>query len=112
MKRALKLLLLVPVVVVIVALSVANRDPVTFSIDPFGGSDPAFSFEVPLYWLLFAAGALGVLIGGVATWARQSKWRRAARQEHAEIERMKRERDRPRSGTGSLPSPADRQPIA
>ena len=110
MKRALKLLLLVPVVVVIVALSVANRHAVVFSIDPFGAGDPAFTYEIPLYWLLFAAAAIGVLIGGVATWAGQSKWRRAARHEHAEVEKMKRERER--APTPPLPSPADRQPVA
>ncbi len=112
MKRAIKLLLLIPVVVVVVALSVANRHSVTFSIDPFGGNDPTFSYSIPLYWLLFAALAVGVVIGGVAAWAGQSKWRRAARHEHAEIERIKREQERPRSQASTLPSPSDRQPVA
>lgn len=112
MKRAVKLILLIPIVVVVVALSVANRGSVTFSVDPFGGDDPALSFQIPLYWLLFAALAIGVLIGGVATWIGQSKWRRAARHDHAEIERLKRDRERSRSGTTSLPLPADRQPVA
>ncbi|MHA1559055.1 MAG: LapA family protein [Alphaproteobacteria bacterium] len=112
MKRAFRLLLLVPVVVVIVALSVANRGSVIFSIDPFGGNDPAFSFSAPLYWLLFAAVGLGILIGGIATWARQSKWRRTARLEHAEIERIKREREQARTEAVSLPSHVDRRPIA
>lgn len=112
MKRAFRLLLLVPVVVVIVALSVANRGSVIFSIDPFGGDDPAFSFSVPLYWLLFAAAGVGVLIGGIATWAKQSKWRRAARLEHAEMERIKREREHERPPVVSLSSHVDRQPAA
>ncbi len=112
MKRAIKLILLIPVVVLLVALSVANRGQVTFSIDPFGGDDPALSFDIPLYWLLFAAAAIGVLIGGVATWIGQSKWRRAARQDHAEIERLKRDRERSRATATALPLPADRQPVA
>ena len=79
MKRAIKLTLLIPVVAIIVALSVANRGPVEFSLDPFNGEDPALSASIPLYWLLFGAAALGVLIGGTATWLGQSKWRRTAR---------------------------------
>jgi len=112
MRRAIKLLLLVPVVVIIIALSVANRGSVNLSIDPFGGSDPEFSFSVPLYWLLFAAGGMGVLIGGIATWTRQSKWRRAARLEHAEVDRIKREREQERTQAIPLPSQDDRQPVA
>jgi uncharacterized integral membrane protein len=112
MKRAVKLILLIPVVVLLVALSVANRAPVVFSLDPFGGDDPALSFEIPLYWLLFAAAAIGLLVGGVATWIGQSKWRRAARHDHAEIERLRREGERSRSAPTSLPLPADRQPVA
>ncbi|MGD9737787.1 MAG: LapA family protein [Bauldia sp.] len=105
MKRALKLLLLLPIVIVVVALSVANRHTVLFSVDPFAETDPALSVNVPLFWLLFGALAIGVLLGGVAAWLRQGKWRRAARHDHAELERMKRTAEPPR--TVALP-PVDR----
>ncbi len=112
MKRAFKLILIIPVAVIVVALSVANRHSVVFSIDPFGGDDPAFSYTIPLFWLLFGALAVGVIAGGVATWIGQSKWRRAARNDRAEIERTKRDKDRAQSSTSTLPIPADRQPAA
>jgi hypothetical protein len=91
MSRSAKLVLLIPVAIVVVALSIANRQHVTFSIDPFGDPDPALSVSLPLYWLLFAAIAIGVLTGGSAAWLRQRRWRRAARHDHAEIERLRRE---------------------
>jgi uncharacterized integral membrane protein len=112
MKRAIKLILLIPIVAILVALSVANRAPVEFSLDPFGGDDPVLSAPIPLYWLLFGAAVFGVVIGGMATWIGQSKWRRAARHDHSEVERMKRDAERARGGPTALPLPGDRQPIA
>jgi uncharacterized membrane protein YciS (DUF1049 family) len=90
MKRALRFVLLLPVVILAVALSIANRHDVLFSLDPFAEGEPAVSVTVPLYWLLFGAVAIGVLFGGVAAWLRQSRWRKAARRDRAELERMRR----------------------
>jgi len=49
----------------IVVLAVANRAPVTLVLDPFG-ADPAMVLTLPLYALVFAALAAGVVIGGLA----------------------------------------------
>jgi uncharacterized integral membrane protein len=106
MKRAVRLLLLAPIIIVAVAIAVANRHRVTFSLDPFAEANPALSVEVPLFWLLIGALILGVLLGGIATWLRQGKWRKAARRDHAELERAKRAADRNRPPT-ALPSPAE-----
>ena len=106
MKRAAKLLLLVPIIIIAVAIAVANRHRVTFSLDPFAEANPALSLDLPLFWLLFGALAIGVLLGGIATWLRQGKWRKAARRDHAELERAKRAADRNRPPT-ALPSPAE-----
>jgi uncharacterized integral membrane protein len=108
MKRAAKLLLLIPIVVVAVAIAVANRHRVTFSLDPFAEANPALSIDLPLFWLLFAALVLGVLLGGVATWLRQGKWRKAARRDHAELERAQRAAERNRPPT-ALPAPEERR---
>ncbi|MGV8839584.1 MAG: LapA family protein [Bauldia sp.] len=89
MKRALRFLLLLPIVIIAVALSIANRHEVLFSLDPFAEGAPAVSVTVPLYWLLFGAVALGVVFGGVAAWLRQGRWRKAYRRDHAEVERMR-----------------------
>jgi hypothetical protein len=70
---------------------VANREIVTVSIDPFSATQPALSFTMPLFVLIFVLVILGVLIGGVAAWLRQSKWRRNSRRLEGEIEALRRE---------------------
>jgi len=94
MRRFLFLVVLLPVTVAAIAVSVANRGTVTFSLDPFGVTAPEWSVTAPLFALLFAALALGVLIGGVATWTRQHKWRQAARSERANAQRLRQEVER------------------
>ena len=63
-----------------------------------------------MFVLLFAALAIGVVIGGVAAWLGQSKWRFAARLERSNIARLRREVERLRSlsGRGPLPPTYDR----
>ncbi|MCW5697031.1 MAG: LapA family protein [Bauldia sp.] len=111
MGRAARLLLIVPVAVVVVLVAIANRHPVVFSVDPLGETAPGLSVEVPLYWILFAALALGILIGGAATWVGQSKWRRMARHDHSEVERLRREAQRP-PAAASLSGADQRRPVA
>ena len=82
-----------PAAIVVVALAVANRQMVAFSIDPFSTSDPVFATEVPLFVLLLAAVFVGIICGGIASWLSQGKWRRAAREARAEGTRLKHERE-------------------
>lgn len=109
MRRFLILLILAPLAAVIVFFSVANRGPITVSLDPFHGDAPAIAFSAPLFVLLFAALILGLLIGGIAAWARQSRWRRAARKAEYEAERLRAEaaRARPAATVATLPSARD-----
>ena len=79
MKKFLTWLFWAPIAFILIALSVANRKIVTFSLDPISTSDPLLSFDVPLFLLLLAAMLTGLFIGGVAAWLNQGKWRRAAR---------------------------------
>jgi uncharacterized integral membrane protein len=89
MRRFLILFVLLPIAIVVVALSVANRGSVTFSLDPIGAAAPGWSASGPLYVFLFAAVTLGIIIGGIATWLRQGRWRHAARTERANTERLR-----------------------
>ena len=90
MIRFLKALVLLPVAVVIMLLAVANRAPVTLSLDPFS-PEPVFSVVLPLYAVLFGAVALGVLVGGVGSWLGQGKTRARARYHRREADRLARE---------------------
>lgn len=90
MRRLITLVVVVPIVILVVALSVANRTPVRLSLDPFNAAQPVIAFEVPLFWLLFAAVALGAVLGGTAAWLRQGRWRRATRRLRAEAGRRDR----------------------
>ena len=85
---------LIPLAIVVVALAVANRQVVTVSFDPFSRTDPAVLLRAPLFVEVFILVIAGVIIGGVASWLRQSKWRRAARQREAELRAARNEIDR------------------
>ena len=77
----------------IVAFAVANRQSVTISFDPFSSASPAYAATVPLFVLIFALLIVGVLVGGVAAWIRQGKWRRTARRLDGEVRTLHQEMD-------------------
>jgi uncharacterized integral membrane protein len=83
----------IPLLVVLIAFAVANRQAVTVSFDPFSSTSPAYAATLPLFAVIFAALILGVLIGGVATWFGQGKWRRSARKRDAELRALQQEID-------------------
>jgi uncharacterized integral membrane protein len=101
MRQFLKALILLPIAIAVVLLAVANRGPVKISFDPFSGAAPEFSATVPLYAALLAALAIGVIIGGIASWTTQSKHRRARRLTQREAQRLRAETERLRARTGS-----------
>ena len=107
--RFILVLILVPVAVVLIALAVANRGMTPFTLDPFNPGNPPLTLELPLFVLLFAALGLGMVIGSLATWLRQGRYRRIARQRGLEAqaarERDARERNRASpSGTALVKS--------
>jgi len=78
-------LVLVPLAIVIIAFAVANRQLVTVSLDPFSADRPAAVVTLPLFALIIVLLILGVVVGGVAAWLRQSQWRRKARRLEREL---------------------------
>ena len=78
--RVLLIVIVVPIAVVLIALAVANRGLVPFTLDPFNPGNPALTLQAPLFVILFLTLALGMIIGSVATWIRQGRYRKAARQ--------------------------------
>jgi uncharacterized integral membrane protein len=101
MVNFVKALILFPLAVMVVLLAVANRGPVTLSLDPFSREAPEITFTLPLFALMFGAVMLGVFIGGMAAWLTQGKHRRAERHYKREARRL-RSQARPGSGGTAL----------
>jgi hypothetical protein len=93
-RKIVSFLILVPLALVLVALSVANKDLVTVSFDPFSAGSPVVALRAPLYVVAFVLLIAGVIVGGSAAWIVQSKWRRAARRAEAELRTAGNEIDR------------------
>ncbi len=104
MQRLLSLLVVLPLSILGVALAVANRRPVTLSLDPFSPDAPALAVQVPLFAIIFAALIVGVLLGGFVTWVRQGRFRREAKLARREQRRMGNGQT-PSSSSLSLPAP-------
>ena len=104
-------LIVVPLAVIIIAFAVANRQMVTVSFDPTSSTNPAYAATVPLFVLIFIIIIVGVVIGGIAAWLRQSPWRRTARKLDADVRALHDELEaiRRRFGTQAPPvQPEDR----
>lgn len=103
MKAFFKALVLVPLAILLVLFSVANRAPVRVSLDPISRDAPLFSVELPLFAVILATLAVGVLIGGLATWLAQGKHRKAARVTRRECQML---RDEAQSLRAAVPDSA------
>ena len=89
MGRILSLLVLVPVAIALISFSVANRQIINLSFDPTGAADPAFAIQLPIFVVIFATLAIGLLLGGIGTWFSQGKHRKLARQKKQEADKWK-----------------------
>lgn len=111
LKRLAKLLIAFPVAIVMVALSVGNRQLVQFALDPFNAKPMIPPLEMPLFVFLISALVAGVIIGGIAVWMTQGHFRRAARAGTAEAKRWQAEAGRltrERDGSAAAASSAAR----
>jgi len=88
MKRLVWAIIGVPVAIILIVLSVANREPVQLRLDPFSAADPAVAYTLPFFLHLFAALILGMAIGGVAVWFGQGRHRREARRERSKAKKF------------------------
>jgi uncharacterized integral membrane protein len=100
-------LVLIPLAVIIVLLAVANRQAVTISLDPFMAEPRVLAVSQPLFVVILSTLIAGVVIGGMASWLRQSKWRRTARRAQAEVRALRAEADalRQRLDSAERPGP-------
>ena len=89
MRKFLAIAVLVPLAIVFVMFAVANREIITVSFDPFDSVHPAFALKLPLFVLILVLVALGVVVGGIAAWLRQHRWRVRARRAEAEARELR-----------------------
>lgn len=111
-RKTISFLVLVPLGLVIVALAVANRQMVTVSFDPFNAAAPAFVLHAPLFVLVFVLVIAGVIIGGIASWLKQGKHRRAVRRTEGELRSAREEIDRLRRELAAREAASGPRPLS
>jgi uncharacterized integral membrane protein len=112
MRKFFSAVVLIPLGLIFVVFAVANRHLVTVSFDPFNSTDPSIAVTLPLFVVIIAVAIAGVAAGGVATWFRQGRWRRAARQHEADARQARAQLADLRSGAAPLRSDPQRLPAA
>lgn len=89
LNRFVLIVVVVPLAVILITLAVANRAMVGVTIDPFNPANAALTWHMPLFvWLLLSL-AIGVIVGSVATWWRQGRYRRLAREKSQEVQQLR-----------------------
>jgi uncharacterized integral membrane protein len=91
LNRIVLVVILVPLAVLLVTLAVANRELVSFTLDPFNPGSAGLTLTLPFFIWLFLALGIGILIGSAATWLRQGHYRRLAKHRGREAETLRRE---------------------
>ncbi|MGN6535669.1 MAG: LapA family protein [Mesorhizobium sp.] len=105
--RVVLVVILVPLAVVLIALAVANREMVAFTVDPFNPGNPSLTVTLPFFIFLFAALGLGMIVGGVVTWIRQGRYRKLARQRRLEAEGLRQAAETRAPQGPALPKPSN-----
>jgi uncharacterized integral membrane protein len=93
MRKLVLVVFTIPLAIILIALSVANRAPVLATLDPFNPGNPALSFSLPLFAIVLAAMMVGVVLGSLLTWVKQGKHRSRAKTEASRADAIKREAD-------------------
>jgi len=99
-------LILVPFGIMFVVFAVANRQTVVISFDPFDQVHPMLAVGLPLFALILFLVVGGVILGGVAAWLGQGKWRWRARHFEAEVRTLRGELDALRRRGSAIERPA------
>ena len=108
-RKILTAIVVLPVAALLVVFAVANREPVILSLDPFSPGAPAWSIQLPLFVVILLSVGIGVIVGGIADWLSQGRYRREARHGKNEVRRLEREaaelRRAQAPASGTLPAP-------
>jgi uncharacterized integral membrane protein len=106
MKKLVNIVVLVPVAIVLVVLSVANRQMVTLALNPFDPADSVLSASAPFFVFLFLAVIFGMIVGSLATWLNQGKYRKRARKEASQAVKWHAEAEKHRTRAETITSQA------
>lgn len=101
-KKIIRVVIFIPIAIVLILLSIANRQSVTLAFNPFDPRDQVLSVSAPFFVYLFIALMLGMIIGSMLTWFSQGKYRERARQTAAESQRWHSEADRQKAKADDL----------
>jgi uncharacterized integral membrane protein len=104
-RKIVTAIVLVPLAIAFITFAVANRQIVVISLDPFDQTHPAIAMSLPLFALILVLIIGGVVVGGIAAWLKQSKWRRAARRAEWEARELRAQVDELKR-RGSMSGPA------
>ena len=98
-KRLIFIVVVLPIALLLVALAVANRQTIALNYNPIQPDFPGHQIAAPMFVFLFAVFVLGMIVGSMATWLKQSRYRRRARAKEAEAEewRFKADKERERA---------------
>ncbi|WP_457797903.1 LapA family protein [Methylocystis sp. S23] len=90
MKSVLRIIVFVPLALIILFFSMANRGAVRIGLDPFAANDASAPYvEAPMFLVVLASMAIGVLAGGVSSWLGHLPVRRAAKVARAEAKKTR-----------------------
>lgn len=106
MTTFLRAIVLLPIALLAILFAIANRAPVTLSLDPFAKGEPEIALAVPLYAIVFAAVVLGVVLGGIGAWLSGARARRSGRASRREANGLKAEAERLRASLAASRGPA------
>ncbi|KQV44222.1 MULTISPECIES: lipopolysaccharide assembly protein LapA domain-containing protein [unclassified Rhizobium] len=106
MKKIVNIVVLVPVGILLIVLSVANRQNVRLALNPFNPDDSVLSVSAPFFVFLFLAVIFGLLLGSFATWLSQHKYRKRARNEAHEAVKWQTEAEKQRVRAENIASKA------
>ncbi|WP_174803721.1 lipopolysaccharide assembly protein LapA domain-containing protein [Martelella limonii] len=113
-KKLINILILVPIGVVLIVLCVVNRAPVSMALNPFDTGDKVLSVSAPFFVFILIAFILGIVLGSLATWFSQHKYRKSAKVKKREAAKWRAEADHQKTLPAELPPtrPLDRLPSA
>jgi uncharacterized integral membrane protein len=106
MRSIIRIIVFVPLGLLLLFFAMANRGMVRIGLDPFAYNDPtAPSFDAPLFLVVFASAAVGVVAGSLSSWLAHGRHRRDAKVARRDAKKARAEVEELRArGLASIPS--------